>query len=384
MSRLEDYEWMLQYIKMLDPVNAKIIEALGKDDPRNLLALAKKIRLPPTTVTFRVKKLIEKGFLNIKAKTNSHKLGLMKAVLIAHTNHGHIETLVKAIENTGYWTYTAKCYGKFNGMYAVFSFPYEHKAALEEYLERAQQLGALSNYELFWTTNVFEVAPSFDRFDFKRKAWNFAWKEWLHEILSSSTKLPEYLKDPESYDVNADYTDLLILKELEKDGLRDFTELSKVAKITPQAIRHRFHQHILKRNLITEFELATLPYPLQVSDLCAFVSNFTNESSLAKFANSLTDKPFVMSRAKIIGKNSLVVHFYVPKVEFSHLIESLNLLATKDIIEDFHYVSLDVASFKRQTVSYEFFRDGRWTCNTTETTAKLARLIPIELKAKAS
>ena len=383
-SRLEDYEWMLRYIKMLDPVNAKIIEALGKDDPRNLLALAKKIGLPPTTVTFRVKKLIQKGFLNIKAKTNSHKLGLMKAVLFAHTNHGHTEILLKAIENTGYWTYTAKCYGKFNGLYAVFSFPFECKAALEEYLERAEQLGALSNYELFWITNIFEVAPSFSQFDFKRKAWNFAWQDWLHEIMNSSTHLPERLKDPKSYEINADYIDLLILKELEKDGLRDFTELSKVAKLTPQAIRHRFHQHILKRNLITEFELATLPYPLQVSDLCAFVFSFKNESAMAKFANSLIDKPFVLSRAKVIGRNSLVVHFYVPKVEFSNLIESLNLLATKDIIEDFHYVSLDVASFRRQTVSYEFFQNGRWTYNSTETNAKLVRLIPIELKAKAS
>ena len=383
-SRLEDYEWMLRYIKMLDPVNAKIIEALGKDDPRNILALAKKIDLPPTTVAFRVKKLIEKGFLNIKAKTNSHKLGLMKAVLIAHTNHGHTETLLKAIENTGYWTYTARCYGKFNGVYAVFSFPFEHKTSLEEYIERARQLGALSNYELFWTTNIFEVAPSFDQFDFRRKAWNFAWQEWLREIMHSSAHLPEHLRNPESYDINADYIDLLILKELEKDGLRDFTKLSKVAKITPQAIRHRFHQHILKRNLITEFELATLPYPLQVSDLCAFVFNFKNESVMAKFANSLIDKPFVLSRARIIGKNSLVVHFYVPKVEFSNLIESLNLLATKDIIEDFHYVSLDVASFKRQTVSYEFFHEGKWIYNSAETNAKLARLIPIELKAKVS
>ena len=141
---------------------------------------------------------------------------------------------------------------------------------------------------------------------------------------------------------------------------------------------------MLKRNLITAFELAILPYPLQVSDLSAFVFNFTGETSLAKFVNSLIDKPFVMNRAKVIGKNSLVVHFYVPKVEFSNLIESLNLLATKNIIEDFHYVSLDVASFKRQTLSYEFFENGKWTYDKAEANAKLARLIPIELKAKAS
>lgn len=369
---------------MLDPVNAKIIEALGKNDPRNLLALAKKIDLPPTTVNFRVKKLVEKGFLRIRAKTNSHKLGLMKAVLIARTNHGHIDTLLKAIENVGYWTYTARCYGKFNGVYAVFSFPFENKAALEEYLDRAKQLGALSDYELFWTTNIFEIAPNFDCFDFKQKAWNFPWQEWLIEISNSSIHLPEQLSDPESFMINADYTDLLILKELEKDGLQDFTKLAKVAKITPQAIRHRFHQHVLKRNLITDFELAILPYPLQVSDLCAFAFSFADANALAKFANSLIDKPFVVSRAKIIGKNSLVVHFYIPKVEFSKLIESLNLLTMKGAIDEFEYVSLDMASFKRQTVSYEFFKNGKWTYKADEINAKLAKLIPMELKAKAA
>ncbi len=77
MNRLEDFEWMLRYLKTLDPVNAKIIEAFGKSDPRNLLALAKKVGLPPTTVAFRVKKLMKEGFLQVRAKVNSHKLGLI-------------------------------------------------------------------------------------------------------------------------------------------------------------------------------------------------------------------------------------------------------------------------------------------------------------------
>ncbi|HKZ93782.1 MAG TPA: winged helix-turn-helix transcriptional regulator [Candidatus Bathyarchaeia archaeon] len=369
-------------MKTLDPVNAKIIEALGKNDPRNLLALAKKIGLPPTTVTFRIKKLMKEDFLKIKAKINSHKLGLMKAVLIAATNRGHIEALLKAVENAGYWTYTAHCYGRFNGVYAVFSFPFEYKAALEEYLEKARQLGVISNYVLLWTTNIFEVAPNFTWFDFKRKAWNFAWNEWQNEILTSSSELPERLIDPKSYEIEVDYIDLLILKELEKDGLQDFTELAKVTKITPQAVRHRFLQHVLRRNLVTEYEVAIFPYPLQVSDLCAFVFDFADEKAMAKFANSLIDKPFVINRAKVIGKNSLVVHFYIPKVEFSHFVELLNRLAVEGIIEDFFYVSLDVGSFKRQTVSYEFFNNGQWTYEASGTVDKLTRIMPIQLKAK--
>jgi DNA-binding Lrp family transcriptional regulator len=370
-------------MKTLDSVNASIIEALSRNDPRNLLALSKKIGLPPTTVAFRVKKLMKQGFLKIRAKVNSHKLGLIKAVLIAETNHGHVEALLKTVENVCYWTYTARCYGKFNGIYSVLSFPFEHKAALEEYLEKAKQLGAISNYLLMWTTNIIEITPNFEWFDFKHKAWSFAWQKWLDEISNSPQELQELLSDPKSYKIEADYTDLLILKELEKDGLNDFTKLSKVAKITPQGVRHRFQHHVMKRNLIAQYELAIFPYPLQVSDLCAFVFDFADENAMAKFANSLVDKHFALSLTKVIGRNSLVVHFYVPKVEFSNLVESLNQLAVQGIIEGFFYVSLDVASFKRQTVSYEFFHDGRWKYEANKAIEQLARIVPIQLKAKA-
>lgn len=375
---------MLRYVKTLDPVNAKIIEAFGKSDPRNLLALAKRVGLPPTTVTFRVKKLMKEGFLQVRAKVNSHKLGLIKAVLIADTNHGHSETLLSAVENTGYWSYTTRCYGRFNGVYAVFSFPFDQKAALEEYFEKARQLGAISNYRLFWTTNIFEMAPNFEWYDFKRKAWNFAWERWRDEILDSSANLPEQLSDPVSYEILVDHSDLLILKELEKDGLQDFTELSKVARITPQAVRHRFCQHLIKRKLIAQYEVAIFPYPLEISDLCSFVFDFTDQQAMAKFANSLADKPFVVSHAKVVGMNSLVVHFYIPKVEFSNFIEQLNQLTVKGITEDFFYVSLDVASFKRQTVSYEFFQKGSWLYNAPAAIEKLTKIVPMRLKARVS
>ena len=384
MSRLEDYEWMLRYLKILDPINAKIIEGLGKHDPRNLFSLAKKIGLPPTTLAFRVKRLLNEGFLRIGAKLNLPKLGLMKAVLIADANRRHEETLLKVIENVGYWSYIARCYGKFNGFYALFSFPTEYKTALEDYFEKVNRLGAISNFVLSWTTNVFEVAPNFEWFDFKHKAWNFPWQKWVSEVLRSSERLPKHLADPKSYEVEVDFKDLLILKELEKNGLENFTQLAKVVKITPQGVRHRFHQHVAKRNLIAGYDIAIFPYPLQASDLCAFIFDFPNEHALAKFAHSLIDKPFVVSYAKVIGKNSLLVNFYVPKTEFSNFLTSLNSLTVEEIIQDFMYVFVDIPSFKRQTVSYEYFHEGRWVYDHAEQIKKLTKMIPLKLKAHAS
>lgn len=384
MSRLEDYEWMLHYLKTLDPTNAKIIEGLGLYSPRNLSLLSKKIGLPPTTVAFRVKKLMKEGFLKFRAKLNSSRLGLMKAVLIADSNHKFSETLLDAIENIGYWTYTSRCYGKLNGFYAVFAFPFEYKAVFEDYFEKAKQLGAMSNYVLFQTTNIFEISRNFHWFDFKKKAWNFQWQKWVDEVLNSSEQIPQRLTDPKSYEVEIDSRDLLILKELEKDGLADFTQLSKVVKITPQAVRHRFLQHVVKRNLIEEYEVAILPYPLQVSDMGAFVLDFANQRNLAKFVNSLMDKPFALNYAKVLHKNSLLVHFYLPKTEFSNFMMSLNRLTTKEIIQDFFYVSIDVPSFKRQTVSYEYFHDGQWIYKHDERMKRLMEITPLKVRAHSS
>jgi len=361
MSKLEDYQWMLQYLKMLDSTNAKILEGLGKHGPRNFLALAKSIGLPPTTVTFRIKKLMREGLLKIRTNLDYSRLGLMKGVLIAESKPGQERKLQQVIDNLGYWTYMIRCYGKYDGYYTIFAFPAEYKKELEEYLDKAVQLKAFSRCIFYRTTNFTDVAPNFDWFDFQSKSWNFQWERWIDEVQKASEKPPQKLMEPKTYSVQVDETDILILKELEKDGATQFTKLAKVVNITPQGVRYRYYKHIVGRSLLTDYEIATLPYPLPTSDMCSFVIEFENEEKLAKFANSLPNKPFIISYGKTIGQHSLIVHTYTPKTEFSKFIDSMNRLTEKKLAKSFLYVILDVASFKRQTISYEFFKENKWT-----------------------
>jgi len=352
---------MLQYLKMLDSTTAKILEGLAKHGPRNTLALAGSIGLPPTTVNFRIKKLMKDGLLRIRANLDYSKLGLIKTALIAESEPGQERKLQQIISNLDYWTYMVRCYGKYDGYYSVFAFPAEHKKRLKEYLEKATQLKGLSRYLCFHTSNLIEVAPNFDWFDFRSKSWTFQWKSWIDEVQNASDQLPQRLTDPQSYSIRADKADMLIMKELEKDGTAKFTELAKVANMTPQGVRYRYHRHLAGRALLTDCEVAILPYPLPISEMCSFVIDFDKEEKLAKFANSLRNKPFIFNYAKVVGRQSLVVHTYTPKVEFSRFLDSMNRLTEKRLIQDFLYVNLDVASFKRQTMSYEFFREDKWT-----------------------
>jgi DNA-binding Lrp family transcriptional regulator len=350
-------------MKILNPTNAKILEGLGKYGPRNLLSLAKSIGLPPTTVSFRIKKLIDEGHLKMRAKLDYSKLGLMRGIIIAEALPGSEEKLQRSIENIGYWTYITKCYGRFNGFYSILAFPAENKKKIEAYLNEAIRLKVFSHNTFYWTTNFCEVAPSFKWFNFEKKEWHFKWQEWINEVLNASQTLSQRLLDPKGYPIIVDEPDLLILKELEKNGAVEFTQLAKVAGTTPQSIAYRYHKHIVKRKLIADYEVSIFPYPLQVSDMCSFVIDFKNEKVLAKFSNTLQDKPFVLSCAKVIGQNSLIVHTYTPKLEFPHLIESLSYLTRENIISNFFYVTLDILSYKRQTVAYKLFKEGTWSYN---------------------
>ncbi|MGD8505798.1 MAG: hypothetical protein PVF15_03950 [Candidatus Bathyarchaeota archaeon] len=372
MSRLEDFEWMIHYLKMLDPVNGKIFAGLSRCGPRNTSLLARSLKLPATTVAFRIKKLIKQGHLVVRAVPNLSKLGLMKAVLIAGPAGGLEEKLRAAVGNIDYWTYITKCYGKLNGIYALFAFPAEHKDKFEAYLEEAVRRKAMSSYVFFWTTNLCQVPPNFDWFDFRSKAWKFPWRQWINEVVEASEELPESLVEPKKYSIMIDKIDLFLSKELERDAFVEFTEMAEALKMSPQGVRYRYYKHLMKHGLIADYEIAILPYPLLVSDFCSFIVHFQNERALAKFSNTLSNKPFIKNYAKIIGRNSLLMHSYTPKTEFPNFIEALNSLAKKNVVVDFFYVNLDIPSFKRQTTSYEFFNDKSWLFDYRSKVGKLA------------
>jgi DNA-binding Lrp family transcriptional regulator len=361
-------------MKTLNPTNAKILEGLSKYGPRNISSLAKSIGLPPTTVAFRIKKLIQKEYLKIRAKLDYSKLGLIRSIIIAESNPGFEERSRKLVENLGYWTYITRCYGRFNGFYNILALPAENREELEAYLKEAVDIKALSRYALFWTSNFCEVAPNFDWFNFEKKEWQFSWQQWIDEILHASNTLPQGLTDRKMYSVNVDETDLLILKELEKDGTAEFTQLAKVVNTTPQSVRYRYYKHIVKRNLISDYEVSIFPYPIQVSDMCSFVIDFESEKTLAQFSNTLQGKPFVLSYARVLGQNSLIAHTYTQKLEFPKLIDSLSRLTQENIVSNFFYVTLDISSYKRQTVSYEFFKENAWVYNPKEILENLRKI----------
>ncbi|HLE75904.1 MAG TPA: winged helix-turn-helix transcriptional regulator [Candidatus Bathyarchaeia archaeon] len=375
MDQLEELIRVSGYMKMLDQTNAKIIEALSRHDPRNIVAIAKSVDLPNSTVAFRIKKLMKKIDLEVNARVDFNKLGLARAFVFAEAFPGRWNTLWDALEDLGYLTYITKCYGRFYGCYSIFAFPADCKRKLKEYFDEAKRFKAISNFLFFWTTNLCEVHPNFDSYDFKKKRWIFQWEKLMEEIRNASDHLSEKLLDPKDYPIMADERDLVLLRHLEKNGVLTFKELAKTAKMSPRNVAYRYKKHLIERKLISDHMVWFLPYPYQISDICSFVIEFENEKALAKFANSLDDKVFILSYAKVLSKNTLITNTCLPKTEFPKFMGLLNCLAEAHLVRDFFHVALTLDPHKRGGVPYEFFKEGTWKCNIDKNIEKLRDML---------
>ncbi|HVP92773.1 MAG TPA: winged helix-turn-helix transcriptional regulator [Acidobacteriota bacterium] len=373
--RLGKWDEFFSYFKLLDETNAKILATMGEIGARSITNIANKTNLPVTTVRFRLEKMKKVGHVLVTANPNLPKLGLAKAIMVADSHLGRQEQLSKVIDNSAYWTYTIRCYGKHDGFCSYFAYPAAIKKELEGYIQEAKRLGAFSNFVFFWCTNSVVVPPDFSGYDFKERQWSFEWQRWARDVLTAPNEMPSALKEPADHSIMADKKDLLIIKELEKDESIGLNQLAKVVGISPQSVGSRYVEHISKRGLIVDYAVDISPYPPEFADLYLFKIDFTDKRSLGKFANAGRKKPFVISYSKIIDENSLLVSIYIIKVEFPNLIAWLNRLFIEKLIADFWYVTMDQSACKRQTISYELFEDGKWLYDSSEHIKRLHRIL---------
>lgn len=374
-----DYDYELSkvssYLKLIDQTNAEIIGALSKHDPRNISAISKDVGLPNSTMAFRIKKLIENLNLEINARVDFNKIGLTRAIVFTETLPAKWNKLWKIMQDLSCLTYLTKCHGRGYGCYAVFAFPASNKIQLEEYFKKLKHMNIISNFLLFWTTNLCEVHPNFKWYDFKQKKWVFQWEQWVNDIYEASDILPETLKDPEEYPIKADEKDLLLLSQLEKNGVLTYEELAKNANMNPRTVAYRYKKHLTDRKLIVDHMVWFLPYPHDISDACAFVIEFESDKALAKFANTLDKTPFVLSYARVIGSKNLIVNTYLPKSEFINFMNSLTTLAENRLIRNYFHVTLTLNPHKRGGIPFKLFKDHKWKCNLEDNIKPLSEIV---------
>lgn len=349
--------------KRLDNVDLRILEGLSEYGPRNITKVAKKLCIPRGTVLSRIKHMSSSFYLRLLTTVYHTNLGMKKAVVFAKATPGQEEVLMECLKVNKFYIYLNRCFGKFEGCVGIYVVPSEHTTEFKDFLTEIEKLGITQNIELFWSTCFHTVNPTGSWFDEDKETWVFPWEKWLDEVSSSESELPYTLKDPASFSLKADETDLFIIKELEKDATVSLTTIAKKFGTTLQNIRYHYETHVTKHGLIETFQIAILPFDRATSDMLFFVFKFSDNEKMSKFARSLLDKPFVFILGKILNENALVSQICLPRPEFRNFIDALSKLARRNLLKNYEYVFQDIrpGKWSRETIPYELFKNGRWT-----------------------
>jgi len=347
--------------KRIDLQHLKTVEALEVEGPRNITKVARKLGIPAETLRKRVRRMASQFSWQFHLNIYHTYLGLKKAVVFAQAIPGYEDLLFDCMKTNDFWLYVNRCYGMSEGCVALYTIPSSNSGDFEEFVRQLEETGIASHAQVFWSTCFHYVHQTTNWFDKASKAWNFQWDKWSKEIPKQSTKLPYTLRDPEEFPLKADKTDLLILKELEKNPLVRMTELAQKIGISQQLAAYHYLRHIQDQKLIESFEVVHPYFDKASSDYFLFIFEFDDNEAFAKFASSLLDKPFARGLGKVLGTNALIAHLYLPRTEFRRFVDHLSSLIRARMLKKFSYVIQDLGKGSRQTIAYEHFERKKWT-----------------------
>ena len=360
----------------LSALDVKILRTLGEKTPRNLAEVARSLGIPTRTVHFRISRMSHKVHLRLNASIFHAKLGMKRAVVFADAFPGLERLLFECLKTNDFWGYVNRCYGNCESCFAVYTIPVGYEPKFEEFLHEIQRLDIAEDIRFYWTSS-FQYSQVVDKwFDLNKYKWVFPWESWISEIETSPVGLPHTLAIPKDFENRADKIDVLLLKELEKDAAVSLNEVAEKLGISPQLVHYHYEEHVLKKGLLTGFQVFFFRYEPELLETVIFVFRFFDEESMAKFAMSLLDKPFTLFVSRILDGSTLIVEFSLPKVEFRDLVDSLSTLARLKLVKEYTYYIQDIRPTvtSRQTLPYEFFKNDKWVYNHKEHLLRLREL----------
>src|SRR5213594_804474 len=360
-------------MSLLDEENIKILQTMKQHGPRNLQQIARKSKLPYTTVYGRVAELQSLNALSTHVHPSYSKIGLVRAVVLARPFPGK-ELLVKdALKVPGYWLKINRCTGEPNGYYSQHAIPASNQQDFRLYLDQLVTRSVIKDYQLFWLGESYAPLANFEYYDPKERSWRFEWKEWSRAIQSG--RGADGKKSSSAAGSGFDKKDLIILKELSLDGRVTLAALSKLLGMTLPATKYRFDR-LVEQGYVEDYVISVLPFIPEVSDLCEVRLDFASESFMKNAERVFSKTPFVLTITPIVGLHSLAVRIYLPRQEMGNLMSFLSSLARDEVLAGYSYIQLDPSTQLTQTFSYKTYTDeAGWHYDNREYLQSVTNLV---------
>lgn len=370
--RLTDWhQGIRELTKQLDRTNVKILSAMCKYGPRNLLEVSRRTGIPFTSVYHRVAKLEAKSKRITSLIPQVSGLGLIRVVALVSANPGCEDRVTDALKVPNYWRSVNRCEGTFTHL-SVQLVPAEFLKQFKQYVRRLQELHLITKLTIISTGEYIPNFPNFSYYNPVKNEWTFRWRHWLVGV---SKKPTETIDDPENYDIRADKKDMLIVKELEKNGRKSFAELSPLLGISLQGVKYHYDKKLVPTGIVKYFGFDILPYPKEVSAYHEILLKFKNSQDMNRFFSLMRELFFVLGVAKILNQNGLVVSTYTVQDRVPSLFSFLSAMTQAGHLETYSAIRQNFVDGQAQTIPYNLYdQESGWDFNLKKYSAELSKL----------
>jgi DNA-binding Lrp family transcriptional regulator len=357
--------------KRLDQTNIRILSAMWKFGPRNLLEVSRRTGIPFTSVYHRVAKIESKSNRVAVLIPEHSKLGLVRTVLLVHASPGSEAKVTDALKLPNLWRSVNRCEGTFTHL-SVQHIPVRLMKQFRTYVKQLAELGLITEYKLIPTGQYIPNFPDFKFYDPVSNQWTFDWRGWFATLKNKPSKT---IEDPESYAILADKKDLLIVKELEKNARISFTDIAPLLGMSLQGVKYHYDKRLVPTEIVKYFGFDVWPYPEEVSAYHEILLKFTSGQAMNSFFTLVDKLFFVLGVSKLLHEDTLMVRTYMLQSQVSNLFAFLSQMAREGFLESYSSVRHDFVARESQTISYELFDDEKgWTFDLENCLSELSKL----------
>jgi len=352
-SLAEQYAGVEQRIlRELDPMAIKILSAMWEYGPRNLLEISRRTGIPFTSVYHRVERIESKSGPIVYVVPKLSKIGMVRVLVLAAVRLGCEEPVTRALTAPNLWSAIESCEGTFTHA-STHSVPVSSLGPFTDYVSDLCRTGLVTDMKVIPLGDYVPNFPDFTYYDPSRQEWTFSWDRWLTKI--SAAEPPETLRDPPSYATDVDEKDLLIVRKLETNARKTYSELAPVLGISLYGVKYHFDNKLVPSGIVTNFQFNVVPYPKEVSALHEIMLEFDNSLSMDKFVSAIRNLFFVVGFAKVLDKNAIILRTYILESQLPKLFVFFSELAKANLLQSYSAIRKEIHSRRTQTISHELF-----------------------------
>ena len=370
--RLADYHKGIKEItKRLDRTNVKILSAMWRHGPRNLLEVSRRTGIPFTSVYHRVGKLEAKSKRVVALIPQVSGLGLVTVAVLVAANAGCEDKVTSALKIPKYYRYVNQCEGTFTH-FSIQLVPIKSLKHFKKYIKRLQEIGLATKSTIIPMGEYVPNLPNFDYYNPINSEWTFQWGRWLAALNKAPTRT---IEDPASYAIRADKKDMLIVRELEKDGRKSFAELAPLLGISLQGVKYHYDKKLIPTAIVKYFGFDILPYPEEVAACHEILLSFRNAREMNAFYSLVKDLFFVLGVTKVLHENALLIRTYTLQNHAQSLFDFLSEMAREGHVQSYSAMRENLVERHVQTISYDLYdQEAGWDFDLKKCLAELSKL----------